>query len=342
VAPFRIFFVSDLHGSEVCFRKFLNSAPIYRPDLLVYGGDIMGKLLQPVFRQDDGRFRWYPAGGRVEEFSADQLPQVERRIADQGRYSLVTTPPEWQRRQADREGLEKFCREIGKERVRGWLRLVEERLLPKKIPIVMNVGNDDTDGVLEILRHEAPTNLLVPEGQVVRCGPYEIYGCGYANMTPWHCPRDLEEPDLGQFLQRTSTEIDTPGRTILDIHAPPVNTSLDLAPELAKLVDNQTIRILDLVVLTKDTFGDVTVAEFDELDQFASFTEIDAEVGGLISAEDIDFVGDDLDPGSAAAVLLVEDLWAASLADALDRSGGFMNDGARIPRDLVDAAVAEL
>jgi len=116
----------------------------------------------------------------------------------------------------------------------------------------------------------------------------------------------------------------------------------DLAPELAKLVDNQTIRILDLVVLTKDTFGDVAVAEFDELDQFDSFTEIDAEVGGLISAEDIDFVGDDLDPGSAAAVLLVEDLWAASLADALDRSGGFMNDGARIPRDLVDAAVAEL
>jgi len=241
VAPFRIFFVSDLHGSEVCFRKFLNSAPIYRPDLLVYGGDIMGKLLQPVFRQDDGRFRWYPAGGRVEEFSADQLPQVERRIADQGRYSLVTTPPEWQRRQADREGLEKFCREIGKERVRGWLRLVEERLLPKKIPIVMNVGNDDTDGVLEILRHEAPTNLLVPEGQVVRCGPYEIYGCGYANMTPWHCPRDLEEPDLGQFLQRTSTEIDTPGRTILDIHAPPVNTSLDLAPELDANLKPKTV-----------------------------------------------------------------------------------------------------
>ena len=120
---------------------------------------------------------------------------------------------------------------------------------------------------------------------------------------------------------------------------PDGTVSDDLAPELAKLVDNQTIRILDLVVLTKDTFGDVAVAEFD---QFASFTEIDAEVGGLISAEDIDFVGDDLDPGSAAAVLLVEDLWAASLADALDRSGGFMLDGARIPRDLADAAIAGL
>ena len=123
---------------------------------------------------------------------------------------------------------------------------------------------------------------------------------------------------------------------------PDGTVSDDLAPELAKLVDNEVIRILDLVVLTKNTFGDVTVAEFDELDEFASFTEIDAEVGGLISAEDIDFVGDDLDPGSAAAVLLVEDVWATSLADALDRSGGFMLDGARIPRDLADAAIAGL
>jgi len=123
---------------------------------------------------------------------------------------------------------------------------------------------------------------------------------------------------------------------------PDGTVSDDLAPELAKLVDNEVIRILDLIVLTKDFAGDVTVAEFDELDQFASFTEVDAEIGGLISAEDIDFVGDDLDPGSAAAVLLIEDIWAASLAGALDRSGGFLLDGARIPRDLVDVAIADL
>jgi Family of unknown function (DUF6325) len=123
---------------------------------------------------------------------------------------------------------------------------------------------------------------------------------------------------------------------------PDGTVSDDFALELTKLVDNQTIRLLDLVVLTKGDFGDVAIAEFDELDQFACFTEIDGEVGGLIGAEDIDFVGADLDPGSAAAVLLVEDLWAASLADALDRSGGFMLDGARIPRDLADAAIAGL
>jgi hypothetical protein len=115
-----------------------------------------------------------------------------------------------------------------------------------------------------------------------------------------------------------------------------------IAPELAKLVDNQTIRILDLVFLTKDTSGNVAVVEVDELGQLAGFVEIDAEVGGLIGPEDIGFVGEELDAGSAAAVLLVEDLWAAPLAEALNRSGSFLLEGARIPEDLVEEAIAEL
>jgi len=123
---------------------------------------------------------------------------------------------------------------------------------------------------------------------------------------------------------------------------PDGNVSDDLAPELAKLVDNQVIRILDLVFLSKDGAGDVTVTEFDELDQVASFTAIDAEVGGLIGPDDIGFVSEGLDPGSAAAVLLVEDLWAAPLADALERSNGFLLEGARIPAELADDALAAL
>jgi Family of unknown function (DUF6325) len=123
---------------------------------------------------------------------------------------------------------------------------------------------------------------------------------------------------------------------------PDGNVSDDLAPELAKLVDNQVIRILDLVFLSKDGAGDVTVTEFDELDQVASFTGIDAEVGGLIGPDDIGFVSEGLDPGSAAAVLLVEDLWAAPLADALERGNGFLLEGARIPAELAGDALAAL
>ena len=79
---------------------------------------------------------------------------------------------------------------------------------------------------------------------------------------------------------------------------PDGNVSDEIAPELANLVDRKVVRILDAVFVTKDTFGDVTATEFDEPDNLVGFAEIDAEVGGLIGPDDIDFVGAELDPGS--------------------------------------------
>lgn len=128
----------------------------------------------------------------------------------------------------------------------------------------------------------------------------------------------------------------------LVIAFPDGNVSDEIAAELADLVDKKVIRILDAVEVTKDISGDVAAAEVDDLGDLSAFLEIDAEVGGLIGPDDISFVGAELDPGVTAALLLVEDLWAASLATALDRSGGLLLEGARIPRDLVDAAIALL
>lgn len=123
---------------------------------------------------------------------------------------------------------------------------------------------------------------------------------------------------------------------------PDGNVSDEIAPELADLVDKKIIRILDAVVVTKDASGDIAAVEFDELNDLPGFLAIDAEVGGLIGAEDISFIGAELDPGATAALLLLEDLWAAPLAGAIDRSGGLLLEGARIPRDLFDAAAAVL
>ena len=239
---FRILFVSDLHGSEVCFRKFLNSTSVYHPDLLIYGGDIMGKMLVPIFPNDEDGYRWFPNDRAAVQIDQDELPMVQRTIADQGRYSAVMTPDRWRELNKNPGTMNDLFMDLAHDRVRAWIKLVNDRLTPTGIPLVMNVGNDDTDDVLRILEAEGPSNLLIPEGQVVRAGPYEIYGCGYANMTPWHCPRDLEEPDLQKFLDKTSAQIDNPRQTILDVHAPPIDTNLDLAPELDANFKPKTVR----------------------------------------------------------------------------------------------------
>jgi len=123
---------------------------------------------------------------------------------------------------------------------------------------------------------------------------------------------------------------------------PDGNVNDGIAAELADLVSKQLIRLLDLVFVAKDASGDITAAEYDELANPGGYLEIDAEVGGLIGPDDISFIGAELDPGSAAAVLLIEDLWAARLGSAISQSGGFLLEGGRISGDLMDEAVAEL
>ena len=115
-----------------------------------------------------------------------------------------------------------------------------------------------------------------------------------------------------------------------------------IAPELMKLVGNGTIRIIDLVFITKDAGGGVTAVEFDDHEDLAGFAAIEGEVGGVISPEDVGYVADGLEPDSAVALLVWEDLWAKPLVEALRAAGGVLVEGARIPHDLIEPALDEL
>ncbi len=116
----------------------------------------------------------------------------------------------------------------------------------------------------------------------------------------------------------------------------------EIAPELIALVESGTVKILDLIFISKDADGNVLSLEIDDLDELAGFGNLDGEVGGLISPEDIEFAASELEPDSSAALLIWEDLWAAPFADAVRRSGGVLLDGARIPHALIEPALAAL
>jgi len=120
------------------------------------------------------------------------------------------------------------------------------------------------------------------------------------------------------------------------------NFNGEIAPELAKLIDSGTIRILDLVFVGKDDSGEVVAFEFDQLDELAAFADLEGEVGGILSQEDIDYVAAQLKPGSSAGLLVWEDRWAAPFAEALRASGGVLLEGGRIPHELAHEALAAL
>src|SRR5580704_10582952 len=116
----------------------------------------------------------------------------------------------------------------------------------------------------------------------------------------------------------------------------------NVAPEVAKLVANGTVRILDLVFVAKDEQGDTISIEFDQMDELAAFNDIDGDVGGLVNAEDLDHVAANLPEGNSALVILWEDLWAVPLVEAIRGSGGVLIDSGRIPNDLIEAAFEDL
>ena len=116
----------------------------------------------------------------------------------------------------------------------------------------------------------------------------------------------------------------------------------NVAPALAKLIESNTIRLLDLLFVGKDADGNVLAIEFDELEELAEFAGIEGEVGGIISEEDIAHVAEALEPNSSAALLIWEDVWATEFAVAVRDSGGVLLEGARIPYEIVEAVFADL
>src|SRR5512143_293289 len=92
----------------------------------------------------------------------------------------------------------------------------------------------------------------------------------------------------------------------------------EIVPELAALVDNGVIRIIDLVFILKDDSGGVLAIEVDQDERLSVFTSLDGEVGGVITEEDIAHAAEGIEPGSSVLLILWEDLWAAPLTRALE------------------------
>jgi hypothetical protein len=115
-----------------------------------------------------------------------------------------------------------------------------------------------------------------------------------------------------------------------------------IVPELAKLIDGGLVRIIDLTFIMKDAAGDVTVVEFDAVEELAAFAGLDAEVGGILTDEDVAYAAQSLEPNSSAALLIWEDTWAAPFAAAVRNANGVILEGARIPREIIEQAMGAL
>lgn len=228
----RVFYTTDVHGSDACFAKFLNAADRYRADVLVLGGDVAGKMLVPVVRVD-GRWKAEVFGEVRTAETERELADVERVLRTNGFYPYRTTPEEVESLRQDPARLERTFLEAMKESMARWMEMADRKLAGTGVRCYVNLGNDDPEELRPVI--EAAEHVVYPDEKVVDLdGEHQMASCGYANMTPWKCPRDLSEDELAGKLEAVAAQVRDVDRCIFNFHAPPYDSTLDLAPEVTE------------------------------------------------------------------------------------------------------------
>ena len=229
----RVFFATDIHGSETCFRKFLNSAKFYEADIIVLGGDMTGKALVPIVGNGDGGSYCYLQDQR-HDFGADEVERYERIVRDRGLYPFRTTEAELAELKASPGRLEALDRQSILDVVEQWVALADERLDGTKIRAFVCPGNDDMVEIDEILH--SSKRLEVGEGRAIDLDHgFQILSTGWANRTPWNTDREEDEEDMARRIAAMVEQATAdPDKLIFNVHCPPHGTALDEAPELTE------------------------------------------------------------------------------------------------------------
>lgn len=228
----RVFFCTDLHGSDVCFRKFLHAGKAYEADVVIMGGDCTGKMLVPVVSDGNGGYNCEWLGSSEHLTTPEELAEQEKAISNNGLYPVRMTQQELEQLEADPELLSVRFRNVMLDRLRDWVELAEKRLRDSGLEVIFVPGNDDEFAIDEVL---VGSDLVrAPEGKVLRIGDgeYEMLNLAWANRTPWDTPRECDESELAEKIRVLAEQIDDMDRAIFNIHVPPYGTGLDTAPEL--------------------------------------------------------------------------------------------------------------
>ena len=225
----RIFFATDIHGSDVCWRKFLNAGKFHKADVLIMGGDMTGKAMVPIVRTN-GSWEVTLQDQRQVLTTEDEVRAIEKRISDRGYYPIRLTPEEITAWNADSALVDARFKAEMLGNVERWMALGDERLEGKGIRCIVSPANDDMFEIDPIIA--AAKNIELGEANTIPLDGFSLVSTGWANTTPWHTYRELEEPELRERIDGLVADVPDPKRAIFNFHAPPYGSNLDNAPKL--------------------------------------------------------------------------------------------------------------
>lgn len=225
----KVFFATDIHGSEICWRKFLNAAAFYKADVVVLGGDVTGKVMVPIVAHT-GYWQVVLRGETVRMETQAELDAIKTRIRNTGSYPALVTPDELTALSAEEGAIDRrFTTEMVQSLDR-WMDMADGKLAKSDIPCILNGGNDDIWEIDDII--EASPSVSFGEGKMLDLDGFHLISMGWTNPTPWDTFREAPEEELARKIEAITSQIPDMERAIFNFHAPPFGTGLDDAPAL--------------------------------------------------------------------------------------------------------------
>jgi Family of unknown function (DUF6325) len=148
--------------------------------------------------------------------------------------------------------------------------------------------------------------------------------------------------DITTEAVKQNTDLDSLGPVdyiVVEFPAGASNFTGEMAKELLALVDSGTIRVIDVLILTKNEDGTVDAMELSDIEELGELQAVEAQLAELLAADDVENLAAAMDPGSTAGVLIWENLWAAPFASAVRHSGGELIANGRIPIQAIIASI---
>ncbi len=225
----RVFFATDIHGSDICWRKFLNAGKFHKADVLIMGGDMTGKAMVPIVQAGSG---WDVTlqEQAIHLADEDELVAMEKRISGRGYYPVRVTRDDLDTWAADPTLMEARFKAEMLASVQRWMDLADERMAGSGIRVIVSPANDDMFEIDPIIDRAACVEL--GEANTIELDGFSLISTGWANPTPWNTFRELPEPELRERIDGLVAQVADPHRAIFNFHAPPYGSNLDNAPKL--------------------------------------------------------------------------------------------------------------
>lgn len=226
-----LFFATDIHGSDICWNKFLNAGKFYGAEVLILGGDMTGKAVVPFLDLGGGKYKLTLLQQDFHIQGESEYQEMVKRVRSRGYYPYRVTPDELQElSQTPDKVHEIFLREVLRV-LEQWMEIATRKLTGTGIRMYVSPGNDDQFEI-DALICQSPV-ITLAEGKVIPLDSHiEMISSGWSNRTPWNTYREEDEPDLARRYETMIAGLQNPNQAVFNIHVPPYRSNLDEAPEL--------------------------------------------------------------------------------------------------------------